>query len=121
MGLLETSIRVVITEHVAVFAATLIVLSILTLATLKSGTQKPIGSGIYSVEGKGEKIVYHEAVLVGVRDEKTWLWLAELRAKFRYMTEGHNLMFTAFKKVCLPLHITYGRYIDYRTSIQIES
>lgn len=103
MGLIEAWIKVLVYEHVSILAATLVVSSILTFAILNGGNQKPIKGGIYSVQEKDKKIVNYEAVLVGASEEKTWSWLAELRAKFRYMGEGHHLMFTAFKKVRLLL------------------
>jgi hypothetical protein len=47
------------------------------------------------------KIINHDTVLVGAPEEKTWSWLVELKAKFRYFGEGYHLMYTAFRKVCL--------------------
>ena len=101
MGLIKAWIEVLVFEHASILVATLVVSSILAFAVLKWGNQKQIKGGIYSVQ-EGKKTVNHEAVLVGAPEEKTWSWLAEMRAMFRYMGEGHHLMFAAFKKVRLP-------------------
>ena len=98
MGLIEAWIEVLVFEHAFILAATLVVSSIFAFAVLKEGNQKQIKGGIYSVQ-EGGKALNHEAVLVGAPEEKTWLWLAEMRAGFRYMGEGHHLMFATFKKV----------------------
>lgn len=101
MGLIEAWIEVLVFKHVSILATTLIVSSILAFVVLKGGDQKQSNGGIYTVQD-GKKIINYEAVLVGAPEEKTWSWLAEIRAKFRYMGEGHHLMYAAFKRVRLP-------------------
>lgn len=51
------------------------------------------------------KIISYDTVLVAAPEDKTWPWLAELKAKFRYFQAGYPLMYAAFRKVCLRIYI----------------
>ncbi|KAF2008890.1 cytochrome P450 [Aaosphaeria arxii CBS 175.79] len=94
MDIIENWTKVAISEHLISLTGTLVISTILTFAIF-SARNPP---GIYSVKEGGKKAQY-DAVLVGAPEEKSsWPWLAEMRAKLRYMVEGHYLMFAAFKK-----------------------
>lgn len=97
MGLIDVWIEIYRLDHVIFLAAALAVSSLLAFAALKRHQKQ----GIYSIQ-EGNRIENHEALLVGSPQGKIWSWFAEIRAKFRYIGEGHHLMFAAFKNVCLP-------------------
>jgi hypothetical protein len=48
-------------------------------------------------------MIEKEAVLVGCSEEESPSWMAEKKSMFRYMGEGHHLMFKAVKKASIPL------------------
>lgn len=92
MGLIETLIQALAVEYVYL-SGILAISSILVFAALKGAGQSQIKVP------KGNKMVNYGTVLVGAEEEETFSWLAEMKAKLRYMGEGHHLMFAAFKKV----------------------
>ena len=117
MGLIETWIEVLGFKQLSIVAITIFLPWIFVV--WKGSNQKQNKYGIYSVQ-EGRKSVDYEAVLVGAPEEKARSWLDEVRAKFRYMGEGHHLMFAAFKKVRLPFFFSTHHFLTVRQAFRAD-
>jgi hypothetical protein len=92
MGFIEDTFKIFVIEH-SFYTLIALAASTLSLTLLRYNKVS-----ISKIEN-GKTISHDDVILVGAPENQSWRWFAKTSAMFRYIAEGHYLMFQAFKEV----------------------